>query len=413
MAARSRDVRALARTRPLLLLLVTAIVVGLVAGLARPFEDTFPVYLHGAQALLDHGQHQPSAFWPTGYMTFVFAGLALGGHQGVMLLQVLVYAGLVGLAYSALRLVRVSAALAALGALFVGFHPQFLIGINRITDLNLAAPLLIALVTIALWTRRDGLDWSRAVLLGLTAGGLFAVRPNLLAVVPAAVILVRRQLRLRQSLVALAAAVIPVMATSTVMLGHPVLISSNGPYNLAAGANPQTETVLLHDYNAEQSLSANLGHFHVSTLNQLEAPSKQGELNSFAAHYIRAHPAGFVKLVGLKLLTTFRPDLRARQSGGRTGFEKLVALVSALPVLVWLAVLIATRRQRISSPPLTTAVVALFAALYVFPLLITNADPRFRYALDGLLLLHSAALLGRWIDHRAVVPRFARGEQPA
>jgi hypothetical protein len=373
-----------------------ALLLGLLAGLTRPFEEPYPVDLDAPYALLHYGQHVSGTFYPTGYQTIVLAGLALAGRRGVMLVQVLTYMGLVGSAYAALRLLLIPAGRAAVGAVLVGLDPQFLIAINRIVDLNAVAPLLIALVSVSLWIRRDGFSWVRALLLGLTVGGLFAVRPNLVSVVPVAIVLVWHQIRWPQVVLAIVATPIPILVTSSIMLGHPAL-PTNAAYTFAQGANSYSETELLHNYNAELSLNHYLGHFKVSKLPDLQAPSKQGPLVSFGLNWIKDHPAQYVKLIGIKLYTLLRPDLRPRTNRvPLSKFERLVEILSALPVVIWLIAVALARRRRVSTAPLSTRIVVLFVALYLFPFVLTNGDPRLGYPVDTVLLLQTAAIFGRW-----------------
>lgn len=390
------------------MLVAVALGVGALVALARPFENTFPAYLDNAEALVHHGRQAASAFWPTGYETFVAAGVALGGHTGVVVLQVLAYAALVAIAYGALRLLGPAPWTSAFGALAVGLHPQFLVDVTRITDLNLSGPLVLALVAVAIWIERRGLTFARAATFGLVAGSMVAVRANLVVLLPVAIFVIRHRLRLRQSVAAAGAALLVPLVTSAIMVGDPSLLSSNGPYNFAAGANDHAQHELLRNYNAELSLVHYFGRFEVRGLGDLEAPSKQSELTSFGADYVRDHPAQFAKLAAIKLATTFRPDLRPREpaEGARSAFETLVNVVSALPPLVWLVAALLAARAGIRTPPLTTPVVIAFAALFVLPLVLTDADPRFRYPLDTIFLLHAAALAGTWWDRRRP-PRLA------
>jgi hypothetical protein len=316
------------RRHPLMFVLGFALLLGLLAGLTRPFEEPYPVDLDAPYALLHYGQHVSGTFYPTGYQTIVLAGLALAGRRGVMLVQLLTYMGLVGSAYAALRLLLIPAGRAAVGAVLVGLDPQFLIAINRIVDLNAVAPLLIALVSVSLWIRRDGFSWVRALLLGLTVGGLFAVRPNLVSVVPVAIVLVWHQIRWPQVVLAIVATPIPILVTSSIMLGH---------------------------------------------------------------------PAQYVKLIGIKLYTLLRPDLRPRKNRvPLSKFERLVEILSALPVAIWLIAVALARRRRVSTAPLSTRIVVLFVALYLFPFVLTIGDPRLGYPVDTVLLLQTAAIFGRW-----------------
>jgi hypothetical protein len=389
------SLRAFTGARPFAVVVGGSFAVAVAVALVRPFENKFPIYLDLAHRLLDMGQHPPNAFWPTGYTTIVYAGIAIDGHTGVIALQVLLHCALAAAAFAALRVLEVAPFPAVLGALFVSVDPQFLIAITRMSDLNLTAPLLLAMVACAVWIRRDGMSPGRAVLLGLPAGALFAVRANLLSVLPVAIILVWPRLRLRPALLGIAATLAVPVATSTFILGHPVLLAANGTYNFAAGANAHTEDALLRHYNAEWSLYAYQRRFHVPSLEPLQEPSKQHELRSFALDYIRDHPGEYAKLTALKVLTVLRPDLRAREAGARSASENVVNLVSALPPLLWLVSAAVAFRLGASTRPLTTRIVGLFAVLYLLPLVLSNPDPRLRYALDAVLLLHVAAIASR------------------
>jgi hypothetical protein len=92
-----------------------------------------------------------------------------------------------------------------------------------------------------------------------------------------------------------------------------------------------------------------------------------------------------------------RPDLRPRTNRvPLTKFERLVEILSALPVVIWLIAVALARRRRVSTAPLSTRIVVLFVALYLFPFVLTNGDPRLGYPVDTVLLLQTAAIFGRW-----------------
>ena len=182
-------------------------------------------------------------------------------------------------------------------------------------------------------------------------------------------------------------ALVVVAGANTVAHGS-FYLPSNGPYNLFAGANVYTQEALLRDFNAEPSIPAAMGEHGYPARNFYDATLNPAYTH-FAMEYMTEHTLDWLGLGVVKLGTLLRPDTKAHSPLSPAG---LVKLLTCCCVPVWLALLAWLRPWRRED-----RLVMLFAAAYVLPFLLTNADPRFRPALDVLVLCHSAALLlGRY-----------------
>ena len=107
--------------------------------------------------------------------------------------------------------------------------------------------------------------------------------------------------------------------------------------------------------------------------------------SKFALAFIKAHPLEWLWLGMVKLATLLRPDTKAHPLGTAAGSLKLLTSFSAP---VWVAVLVWAKRMQLGDK-----LVLLLALAYVLPFVLTNADPRFRPALDIVLLTHAASLV--------------------
>ncbi len=172
-------------------------------------------------------------------------------------------------------------------------------------------------------------------------------------------------------------------AANTVAHGS-FYLPSNGPYNFFAGANPFTRPALLAAFNAEPSIAPAMAQHGYPALNSYD-PALNPVYDRFALQFVAAHPLQWVSLGALKLATLLRPDTKAHALLSSAG---LVKLLTSLCVPLWIAVLACSR-------PLGKYdwIVVFFVLAYVFPFVLTNADPRFRPALDTLALTHCAILI--------------------
>ncbi len=253
-------------------------------------------------------------------------------------------------------------------------------------DTEITVFLLAALLAVSLALRPS--RPSRLWLLGAVWGLGLAVRPYFACMaLPIAYALWITYGRAALKWGALVAAcAFATLAAATVAAHGSLYFPQNGPYNFFAGANSHTQFALLHAYNAEPSIApAMADHGYPATA--FYNLSLRPVYTRLALTYIAAHPLQWIWLGLVKLATLLRPDTKAHALWTGTGFLKLLTSLSAP---VWLILLASARSFR-----KTDRLFVLFAIAYVLPFLLTNADPRFRPALDVLLLTHAAVLLAR------------------
>lgn len=359
----------------------------LLAGLI-PFGLAYPIALSDAR-LVASGHQVASTFYPLGYVAFLVGPLFLGGINGVLIAQTLAYACYVVLCYAALR-TKLSPLRCAIGTTLAALLPQSVVAIRHIGDAALTFPLLVAAVASIAWLRREGYSSTRTICLAVSFGWLITVRTNAYALVVFVVIALWYVMPVRGWLILVLGTISSIVLVTTPIHGRPLFISTNGPYTFFIGANPFSEEALLCCYSAESSVAV--------------APDTPGPMleanpwidlrdNSQLLHlglqYVREHPGDFVRLGGVKLFTLARPYL-FEQGRIQTIFE----IVQVLPLAAWVAFRLLWRRRYGLLP---AGLMYLLVVLYIAPFLVTNAEPRFRYPLDAILLLDVWCLVcGRW-----------------
>ena len=192
---------------------------------------------------------------------------------------------------------------------------------------------------------------------------------------------------------------------TTVVHGRPFL-PHNGAYNLYAGANPHTKASLRKIYNGEPSIIDDMADHGIRVTIEWRRPANlQGVPDPRDAVYepyykaqahafIRQHPGTMVQLAALKLVTLLRPEGKHYHFSDKHKSHAEIAwltfkTIEAMVVPAWLVVLAwsGLRRLRLSS-----SLILLTVFLYVLPFVAVNADPRFRTALDLLLLADIARM---------------------
>ncbi len=351
-----------------------------------PFSHAEGDFWENMQAALRTG-HVPSIFLP-GFYPFVCAWFYRPfGAGGVEVFQAALYLASAGCVLLILRRMVGPRSSATLAAGLIALDPDLLSSIPKLWDTEATACLLAALAAVSLALEPARRKLPTALLLGAVWGLGMAVRPNfVLLAVPIAWALFAARARLGAAC-AFGAAALALAAANTLAHGA-FYFPQNGPYNLFAGANPYTRGALLSVFNAEPSIAPAMAAHGYPALNSY-ALALRPVYSRFALQFMAAHPFEWLGLAALKLGTLLRPDTKAHPLFSAWG---LVKLLTSLAVPFWLAILLWVRGQGWTAKD---TLIVLFAVFYILPFVLTNADPRFRPALDVLVLTHVASLILR------------------
>ena len=373
-----------------------------------------------------HTGHVASTFTPDTYP--YLAGLAYrsGGLHGFLLLQAALYLLLAGIVLWLVRSLSDADPVAAglprpgrpailLCALAICLDPDLLSAIPKVWDTGLTCLVFTAFAALCVAVSRRS---SPALLCALaTVWGVgISVRPNFaLLLLPVIYSLSmrpapgqpipqgRRWTSLLLTGTAIAAWGLAIALLINRLAHGSFYLPQNGPYNLFAGANPFTQASLLRIFNAEDSIRPALAALgiHLGAQTGATDPAYSLALRSTYTHqallFIARHPLEWLWLGVVKLMTLLRPDTKAHAMF-TIGWG--IKVLTSLCVPLWLITLAAVRRLE----PVDKLMLML-AAAYILPFLLTNADPRFRPALDVLVLAHAAGLLVRRLATRPGRPR--------
>jgi hypothetical protein len=383
--------------RSLLILLAVTALLSIAVALRVPISYAMPAYLADAEEWAKSGRIADT-FTPLAYP--LFAGLAyrLGGIPGLLATQVLLQIAIAAVGYGILRELRLPPKYSAYGALPVALYPELLLSVTKTWDLALSTFLLLLFVLLCLHMARSAqhLNLKLTAAAALVSAAAVSCRPNLILLLPIVfVLMLRRGANLsRAGCSGHLAAFVAITAVGFSLLGvashGSVFFPRNGPYNLYAGHNSQTMFALLHDLNAEGSISYEFALSHLGIpLPDLHSPALGGYYTRESIHFAHHHPATEIQLFFVKLFTLFRPDTKLHPVLSSFGVMKCLL---ALPVVFFLAALLLPGRPPLLFEDKLLIVVEL---VYIVPFLITNSAPRFRVPLDALFLLHLVSLLYR------------------
>ncbi len=345
-----------------------------------------------------------NTFLPLGYPLFLTPGIWLAGVHGAIFLQFLLQIAIAYVSVCILRQLQVPSRWASIGALPVALHPVLLLSILKIWDVPISTfvYLLLVLCCLKLLHTAGRSFWWALIVTSLTAGIAVFCRPNYMLLIPVVFIAVLRLSRRSKSVPlwtsALALSFLTLASYSALSFAAhgSLFFPRNGPYNLYAGHNSKTAQSLLKHLNAEPALVESVLEAHPGD------PSPDFQSAATDAGYRRAaimfalhHPGVEAKLIPLKLFTFFRPDTKVHRLASVQGIGQAAM---ALPILIFLVALLLPGRPTLE---FTDTLLLWFNAAYLFPFLVTNSDPRFRMALDALLLLHSVSLFYRRLHPRS------------
>jgi len=394
----------------LALVLAVVLLAALVVSSKGPGAPPLLQFKLGIQEIVDT-RHIGSTFLPIAYVAILGWAEVLGPHVGItanhaaLVTQIIFLLLIVVLVYAVLTQLGVSLRIAAGAALMIGLYPQYLNGVTTLKDTNLALLSLLALLFTLIRLRRNS-TWINAALVGMALAFAVMVRPNLLTMVPLLIWPVyglKRSTAARLLFVAVAAGALMYASATGFVHGRP-FFPDNGPYNLYAGFNPYTESILLRDHNAENSIVLAMAAKGVhARLDWSQPPDLPGIDDARDKKYIPFYkteterfivnrPGSALKLCFVKLVTLMGQSY-VDVPGAGAALHRLTRLVKHATAFVapaWLAVLLYSIFQR---KGVASTVIVSMTALYMVPFLVTNADPRFRITIEGVLIMDIVRML--------------------
>ncbi len=379
-------------------------------GHGHPLDVAFLQFDLGARQILAT-HHIQSTFLPIGYSAFFGYLELLGAHLGRAGAAATVFAAQIGVLLIILLSARAilvrftSTRFATTAALLVAMEPALLYNAKRVTDANITLALVLCFLLCILGLKEKG-SVESAAWCGFALGLAVLVRPNLLLL--AFLLIGALDLGRGARAVALLTATVAVAGltyagVTAAVHGTPFL-PQNGPYNLYAGFNPETENALLNKVNGEVSIVPamnDLGlHPTLDWHRQSDVPGVDDVrderyipfYNRESRLFLRQHPGRSAWLSVIKLFTFLRP-IHENVDGSSGAFHILrstIKTITLLVIVVWLCLLVynGVRRLGLASPLMIWT-----AVLYTLPFVLINADPRFRTALEGLVCVDLARML--------------------
>ena len=364
-------------------------------------------YSRLAAGLLEHGTYlndrgRPSAYWPPGYPLFLSAVYALFGVNVVALrvAQCLIGAGTVAVVHRIARRVLDRSG-ARLAALATALYPLFIYSAGADMPVTLQVALIaggVLLVLVAV--ERDsvpaalgaGLLGAWATLVAGSALPAFVLFALWMAWDRGATAGRGRSRGLRLALACLLPIVVVLgawMVRNERAFGHPVLVSTNGGYNLWLGNHPGVKASTGN--RAEAPGAEEVPGMLAEARLIWDLPGNEATRDSAFTHralgYIAADVPRFLRLTLSKSVEFWalvpRPMTENRP---RLGLERLASLCSyglLLPfALVWLA--LSLRRSRVA------VLVLLLFLIYTAVHAVILAKVRFRLPLDSFVILYGS-----------------------
>jgi hypothetical protein len=284
-----------------------------------------------------------------------------------------------------LSLLLTSQKVALIAATMVAVWPSFVYLCNEFHSISIYILLGVAAVYYLVRYVQVSQSWRDAISLGLCMGVLLLCRAEAIVLLGAyAFILPLRCGRasifkaLAVSLIALAC-LAPWTLRNYRALGHPVLVSTAGGFNLWVGHNPHASG------NSEYSLD-NLNPSQRASW-EGEARGRDIEVNddhlftSFAMDFVRSHPKGELRLAVRKLFFFVIFDPTHKKSSRALYYSASLLLTSLTGYGMWL------RRSELLTSYLPVTFSIFFAVLLAVAVF---ALPRYRIAIDPFLTLFAA-----------------------
>ncbi len=361
----------------------------------------------------EHGM--PTAYWPVGYPGFLGGLFAVFGSHPVVgqLANLTLAAASFFLVLGLTRRIFQSETTARVAVLLLALYPNHI----AYTPLLLTELLFTLLVLAGCWLAMFHGGRRAAIVAGLIFGLATLVKPQTL-LLPAMLILLglmsrsgRLEVhrRLRNGLLlylALMAVLVPWSARNFLVLGSPILVSTNGGVNLLIGNNPSADGGYLED-------DALLAQRRFSLADQVAADQRAKAL---ATQWIAAHPRRFLELMPLKALRLWGWDGEADWSY-RIGFANYHAFANVFRGVraanqVYYFGLLALFLASIAMLPgrLARLTVPWIFFGYAFVLyttlisLIVFGAPRFHFPLMPWIIMYASWVVSEWLLHRVDAP---------
>ena len=337
---------------------------------AAPMSDQLWYFERAVGLLNGKGyavQSQPTAFWPVGYPAFLAGLFAVFGPdiEVAKAANLVLSAVAMAFVYRISRRATGSEAAAKAALVLAVLYPTLIFYTELLYSELLFMALLLAGIDLLLGASEQRRRWVAVAAAGVCFGLASLVKTQGL-LLPALLVggaLVLRRIGIRQAvltgLVAYAAClavITPWTMRNWAVLGQPVLISTNGGFNLYMGNNPWNRWGGYMWPAPREFMDA------TENLNILKAIPNEialnAKLNRLAVDYIRDNPADAAKRVPYKLYQFFRFDplpLTQAEIGAKRNGQDVHALVTAVapiaelwhwammwsaflfPVLFWLA----------------------------------------------------------------------------
>lgn len=274
--------------------------------------------------------------------------------------------------------------LGAVAGLAVALNPILVANVTKISDNNLATLLLLLLVLVVLHARDRASSIGAMFQTTLLFAAVLLVRPNMaLLFLPILWFSIRRS-------AAVLAAVAIAMTVNAWSTGHwrvsdPFYVA----YAFSNGNNPHALETVRSGVSAESTTAETLEDAGVDQRMLTKEESTRLFWRTSIA-FIRDHPGDYVTLRAAKLASFFAPYFRRGRSGLMRTAAGWGAIGMALPIVVWIFLRIWRRHGWTWSSGLMAAIVV---PLYMAPFLLINAEARYRWPLDVVLILESLALI--------------------
>ena len=360
-----------------------------------------------------------SNFMPIGYSGFLGLCIANGGTNLIPVCQSLIYFSILLCALIFLIFRGVKSQKLLFGILITAIHPVLFLNIWRIHDGNATVLLLLGLLVACLFAERKR-NFTSTLILGVVTGLLLTVRINtILLVLPVLLIvyfpkifeyiisLINKTFHkaysqsMNENIIldsknyyfqAISFMVVTILVFAVVNISikqKPFYFPGHGFYNLFAGSNEFSSRYLLSDFSGENSLKEALSARGYTGIDKFEErlifPSYT--YKELAVEFIKEHPIEYIKLAGIKIFTLFRPGYHMVPDFSwisPEGLKRMTKILLAFPFFIWFYFILRTRANFLDKDNL---LIFLVVFLYILPFILANADPRYRFPLDIIMIL--------------------------
>ena len=362
--------------------MVAALATAAIAARYIPIAEPFHYYLAAAQEFLATGRI--TDFHSVGYSLLIAAALRVAGMNGVIVLHAAILVSIAAAAVVLMRRIDDRPWVGLLAGGSIALNPILVANVTKISDNNLATLLLVLLVVALVRARDRTLGAGTVLPLTVLFAATLLVRPNL------ALLFVPILWFSRRTLPAATAAIAIVIGVNAWATGHwRVSDPFYAAYAFNNGNNPHAFETIRGGVSAEATSAKTLSDVGIDQRSLTNDEATRLFWRTSLA-FIRDHPADYVTLRVEKLVSFFSPYIR----GGPSAFPKLAseagAIVMALPIAIWTALRVWRRRSWTWTSGLLAPIVL---PLYVLPFFLINAEPRYRWPLDVVLVLESIALM--------------------